>query len=51
MLRTVKRRLSSSTPGVHYHELLQMDETGEFSVVDQGYSAVMSNTQWVLGTK
>ena len=37
--------------GVNYHELLQMDENGEFSVVDQGYSAVMSNTQWVLGTK
>ena len=37
--------------GVNYHELLQMDENGEFSVVDQGYSAVVSNTQWVLGTK
>ena len=37
--------------GINYYDLLQMDADGNFTIIEAGYSAMVSETQWVLGTK
>ena len=37
--------------GINYYDLLQMDADGNFTILEAGYSAMVSETQWVLGTK
>ena len=37
--------------GINYHSLFEMNASGEFVEMEKGYSALVDESQWILGTK
>ena len=37
--------------GINYHSLFEMNASGEFVEMEKGYSALVDESQWILGNK